>query len=72
MQIKLDMKPNLREIPNAQRLVLACVLADYASAYKRNEAIAYLSGHHTMAAIGDHFGVNYTTVSRLVKQYEAA
>jgi putative transposase len=40
--------------------------------HDRNEAIAraYLSGQHTMAAIAAHFGVHYTTVSRLVKAYE--
>ena len=31
-----------------------------------------LSGQHTMAAIANHFDVHYTTVSRLVKAYEAA
>jgi transposase len=35
-------------------------------------ALAYLSGVHTMAAIAEHFGVHYTTVSRLVKAYEDA
>ena len=31
----------------------------------------YLSGQHTMSAIAAHFSVHYTTVSRLVKAYEA-
>ena len=41
-------------------------------AHPRDKAIAlaYLSGQHTMAAIADHFGIHYTTVSRLVKAYE--
>ena len=34
-------------------------------------ALAYLSGQHTMSAIAEHFGVHFTTVSRLVKAYEA-
>ena len=48
-------------------------LADYANTYERNDAVAlaYLSGHHTMAAVANHFDVHYTTVSRLVKKYEA-
>ena len=33
--------------------------------------LAYLSWQHTMSAIAAHFGVHYTTVSRLVKAYEA-
>jgi putative transposase len=58
--------------PRAQRRALVRALADYAQAYQRDEAIAiaYLSGQHTMAAIADYFGVHYTTVSRLVKNYE--
>ncbi|MFN0315112.1 MAG: helix-turn-helix domain-containing protein [Burkholderiales bacterium] len=48
-------------------------MSDFANTYERNDAIAlaYLSGHHTMAAIAEHFGVHYTTVSRLVKAHEA-
>ncbi len=34
-------------------------------------SLAYFSGQHTMSAIAAHFGVHYTTVSRLVKAYEA-
>jgi putative transposase len=72
MQSVLVKKPGLTEIPRAQRHAWARDLADYARAHERDEAIAmaFLSGHHTMAAIADHFGVHYTTVSRLVKRYE--
>ena len=35
-------------------------------------ALAYLSGQDTMAAVAEHFGVHYTSVSRLVKAREAA
>jgi putative transposase len=72
MQSEIDKKPSLTEIPRAQRRALAKELAEYASAHGRDEAIAlaYLSGHHTMAAIAEHFDVHYTTVSRLVKKYE--
>ena len=73
MQTEVDKKPTLTEIPRAQRRALARALSDYAKAHKRDEAIAlaYLSGQHTMAKIAEHFGVHYTTVSRLVKAYEA-
>ncbi len=72
MQILIDRQPNLTEIPRAQRRALTRALADFENAHDRNEAIslAYLSGHHTMAVIAEHFGVHYTTVSRLVKGYE--
>jgi putative transposase len=73
MQTLVGTKPSLTEIPRAQRRVLKRALTDFADAHKRNDAIAlaYLSGHHTMAAIAEHFGLHYTSVSRLVKAYEA-
>jgi putative transposase len=72
MQGLVDKKPALTEIPHAQRHALTRALSDFADNRARNEAIAlaYLSGQHTMAAIAEHFGVHYTTVSRLVKSYE--
>ena len=74
MQVEVDKKPAFKEIPRAQRRALARALSDYAKAHERDEAIAlaYLSGQHTMAKIAEHFGVHYTTVSRLVKVYEKA
>ncbi|MCC7182006.1 MAG: helix-turn-helix domain-containing protein [Rhodocyclaceae bacterium] len=33
-------------------------------------AQAYLSGQYSMAAIARHFGVHYSTVSRLVRAFE--
>ena len=73
MQALVDKKPLLTEIPRAQRRAAKRVLAEFAGAHERNEAIAlaYLSGRHTMSAIAAYFGVHYTTVSRLVKAYEA-
>jgi hypothetical protein len=72
MEIESAKKPSLVEVPRAQRRAMARELAEYAGAYERNEAIAmaFLSGHHTMAAMADYFGVHSTTVSRLVKGYE--
>jgi putative transposase len=72
MRREIEKKPNLIEIPRAQRRALARELADYASAHERDEAIAlaFLSGRHTMAAVADYFDVHLTTVSRLVKKYE--
>lgn len=74
MQAQVEMKPKLDEIPRAQRRMLTQSLADFEHSYERNEAIAraYLSGQHTMATIAEHFGVHYSTVSRLVKNHEEA
>ena len=73
MQKLIDKQPSLTEIPRAQRRAAKRALAEFAGAHERNEAIAlaYLSGQHTMSAVAAHFGVHYTTVSRLVKAYEA-
>ena len=64
---------SLTEIPRAQCRSAKRALAEFAEVNERNEAIAvaYLSGQHAMSAIAAHFGVHYTTVSRLVKAYEA-
>jgi transposase-like protein len=72
MQAQVEQHPALDEIPRAQRRPLTQALPDFEKRYARNEAIAraYLSGQHTMAAIARHFGVHYTTVSRLVGVYE--
>jgi putative transposase len=72
MQALVDAKPDLTENPRSQRPALKRALSDFAGAHPRDEAIAraYLSGQHTMAAIAKHFGVHYTTVSRVVKAFE--
>ena len=72
MQAKIEGKTSLEEIPRAQRRAITQPLEDFENRYDRNEAMAraYLSGHHTMAAIAQHFGVHYATVSRAVNEYQ--
>jgi REP element-mobilizing transposase RayT len=72
MQIQIEQKPTLDEIPRAQRRAITQPLEKFESNYPRNEAMAraYLSGQHSMAAIARHFRVHYSTVSRAVKGYE--
>ena len=72
MQAQIEKRPSLDEIPRAQRRTLTQPLADFEWRHQRNEAMAraYMSGQHTMAAIAEHFGVHYSTVSRLVRNYE--
>ena len=74
MHAEVDRKPTLTEIARMELSALAWALSDYAMMHEREEAIAleYLSGQHTIAKIAEHFGVHYTTVSRLVKASEAA
>lgn len=72
MQIQIEKRSALDEIPRIQRRGLTQQLADFERRFDRNEAMAraYLSGQHTMAAIARHFGVHYTTVSRIVSAHE--
>jgi REP element-mobilizing transposase RayT len=64
-------KAEIGEIPRAQRRPVAKPLAYYQNRYKiRDEAIyhAYASGDYAMQAIALHFGVHYSTVSRVVQR----
>ena len=67
-----DKKLNLAEIPRMQRRVISQPLSTFAEQTPRKQAIAlaYLSGQHTMTAVATHFGVHYTTVSRIVANHE--
>lgn len=61
----------LVEVPRAQRRELPRAIAEYVTAANtRDEAItaAYLSGGYTLAEIGEHFGLHYATVSKIVKK----
>ena len=72
MQIQIEKKPGLGEIPRAQRRAIGQPLKQFEHDYLRDEAMAraYLSGQHTMLAIAEHFGVHYSTVSRAVARNE--
>ena len=64
-------KSNLenKEIPRLQRRAIAKSLAEYENvSINRNEAIrvAFASGAYTMKAIGNYYGLHYTSVSRIV------
>lgn len=65
---------DLAEVPRHQRPGRALSLDHYAeSASSRNAAIAaaYGSGGYSMSEIGAHFGLHYSTVSRIIKVQEA-
>ena len=66
-------KDSLEDIPGLQKRVIPKPLDYYQAKYKdRNRAMAeaFLSGGYTLKQIGEYFGRHYTTVSRIVKQYE--
>lgn len=63
------------EFPKTQRRPWARPLGHYRKKFRsRDEAMAkaYLSGVYNMREIADYFGVHYMTVSRAVRQFEAA
>ncbi|MFT6916266.1 MAG: putative transposase [Motiliproteus sp.] len=73
MQCKLDPDQSLQDIPKQQKQSPPKPLDYYQSNYAdRCEAmaIAYQSGHYTLAEVGKQFGVSYATVSRAVKAFE--
>ncbi len=72
-QSKLKPNQELSGIPSARRRKIPKPLDHYSSMYRvRNEAIiaAYRSGGYSMKAIGDHFGVHYSSVSKIIKAGE--
>jgi putative transposase len=73
MQCKLDPDQSLDDIPRPQKLSPPRPIGEYLqlnSNRKDAMANAYLSGHFTLAEVGEAFGVSYATVSRAVKSYE--
>ncbi len=66
---------DLGEIPRAQRRQVAKALDYYEEKHKdRDVAIsqAYASGGYSMAEVGNHFGLHYSRVSRIIKQQDKA
>ena len=61
---------DLREVPQARMRPVPQPLASFAQQHvDRNSAIsaAYASGGYTMKEIGDHFGLHYSRVSKIVR-----
>jgi putative transposase len=64
----------LTDVPKRQRAGRLHSIEEYAAqASDRNEAIAfaYASGGYTLREIGEHFGLHYSRVRRIVKLVEA-
>jgi len=70
LQNNVDKDRDLREIPKVQR---AMPINQYLiSSETKEQAIgrAYLSGDFTLQQLADHFSLHYSTISRIVKEYE--
>lgn len=73
LQAQLEPDKDLSEVPLGQKRALAKPLTHYARRYQdRDTAIteAYRSGAYTMKDIGEHFGLHYSQVSRIVRRME--
>jgi len=72
-QKMIHKKESLNDVPKLQRRKVAKSLAFYEKKYKdKKNAItkAYLTGGYTLKEIGEHLGYHYSTISRIVKDYE--
>jgi REP element-mobilizing transposase RayT len=74
LQARLEAGKDLSEIPVRQRRVPAKPLEVYAARNDRDAAIAeaYASGGYSMKEIGDHFGLHYSYISRIIRRIENA
>ena len=75
MQRKIEATQDLSEVPAAQRRSMVKPLEYYAKKQVyRDEAIAqaYASGGYGMKEIGDHFGLHYSRVSRILAEQRRA
>jgi hypothetical protein len=75
MQRRLRPDKDLSEVPAAQRRRMPRPLDHYARQHRdRDKAIqsAYASGGYNLKAIGEHFGLHYSRVSRIVAAGERA
>ena len=73
MQRRIAEDADLREIPAQQTRRLGLPMEAYAEvATNRNEAIwqAYRDGGRSMAQIADHFGLHYSSVSKIIKRLD--
>lgn len=64
-------KKTVQDVPRLQCRVIPKTLVEYCEQTgNRNEAIraAFKSGGYTMKAIGEYFGLHYTSISRIVNQ----
>jgi hypothetical protein len=71
MQARLDGDASLAEVPSTQHRPAPKSLEHYAKSIRdRDKAIAaaYASGGYSMKAIGDHFGLHYSMVSRILSK----
>ena len=73
LQAMVAKDQDLPEVPSVQKRRMSKPIAKYIeSASSRNDGIyqAYRSGAYTMKAISDNLGLHYSTVSKIIKDFE--
>ncbi len=71
IQAGVDAGKDLSEVPAKQRRPLAKPLEHYSTTFEERDtaiAAAYASGGYSMKEIGDHFGLHYSYVSRIISR----
>ena len=74
LQAMIDGERELTEIPLPQKRPAPKPISHYeTSSHSRNEAMvkAYRSGGYTLKAIGEYFGLHYSTVSGIIKDHKS-
>lgn len=75
MQAKHGAGPLLDEVPTTQQRPPAQPLSYFTEHYPGRDAAiakAYYSGHYSMRALGEHFGLHYSSISRIIRRSEHA
>ncbi len=73
MQSLIEPERNLAEVPSSQKRAIPNPIKYYEqNSRSRNEAIyfAFQSGGYSMKELADHFGLHYSSVSKIVKKQE--
>jgi putative transposase len=74
MQLHIVPVKSLEDVPSSQKRGLVKALDEYVStSNSRNEAIyhAFSSGGYAMKEIGEYFDLHYSSVSKIVKNFDA-
>jgi REP element-mobilizing transposase RayT len=70
LQKYISKDKDLREIPKIQRAKPISEFVNSSDSKEKAIANAYLSGDYTLQQIADYFSLHYSTISRIVKEFE--
>jgi len=70
LQKYISKDKDLREIPKIQRAKPLSEFINSSDSREEAIAVAYLSGDYTLQQIADYFSLHYSSISRIVKEFE--